>query len=140
MVDYELIQEWFRKADNDCRVAEFLFQLHPVPMDIICFHCQQAVEKWLKGYQVSKGISEPSKIHDLNKLLKQCIEFDTRFSQLVEECSALSDFGIIPRYPDEFEVTEHDVRRAFEHATAVKNFAPLLELRGAVAGYSESGE
>ncbi len=41
----ELIKEWIDYARNDLRAAEYLTNLHPQPIEIICFHCQQAAEK-----------------------------------------------------------------------------------------------
>jgi len=37
--------------------------------DAVCFHCQQAVEKLLKAYLISKNV-EFGRIHDLETLLK----------------------------------------------------------------------
>lgn len=40
----DLIREWMDYARNDLRAAEYLTNLHPQPVEIICFHCQQAAE------------------------------------------------------------------------------------------------
>jgi HEPN domain-containing protein len=69
--------------------------------EIICFHCQQAAEKWLKGYRVYMGIAEIPKTHELNKLRDACADFDPRFEEIAEECDFLMQFGVTPRYPDE---------------------------------------
>ncbi|TAL67168.1 MAG: HEPN domain-containing protein [Bacteroidetes bacterium] len=39
--------------------------------DSICFHSQQAAEKFLKLYLVYKGI-EPEKTHNISDLLYKC--------------------------------------------------------------------
>ncbi|MDR2606694.1 MAG: HEPN domain-containing protein [Oscillospiraceae bacterium] len=130
MVDYPLIREWFRHADDDYTVAKhLLYDLYPVQIEIICFHCQQATEKWLKGYLVYKGIDEPPKTHDLNKLRDMCADFDDSFCSLSDQLRFLTRFTIAPRYPDEWEVGANDASLAVNYATEINNFAPLAELR-----------
>ncbi|OGX39842.1 MAG: hypothetical protein A3G91_04790 [Omnitrophica WOR_2 bacterium RIFCSPLOWO2_12_FULL_50_9] len=43
-------KEWLRKGDSGLRSAEILIKEEHPPTDTACFHCQQAVEKYLKGY------------------------------------------------------------------------------------------
>ena len=47
------IKAWVAKAEQDFQAATFLAgkRKKPVP-EIVCFHCQQAAEKYLKGYSV----------------------------------------------------------------------------------------
>lgn len=47
-MDKEIIVEWFRFANMDLTTAKFNFEnMHPAPLEIICYHCQQAAEKYL---------------------------------------------------------------------------------------------
>jgi HEPN domain-containing protein len=85
-------------ADRDMASARFLTHMQPMPLEIIGFHCQQALEKYLKAFLVSNGI-EPEKSHDLIQLQKSCIGFDAGFSSLSRICSALSSFAAKARYP-----------------------------------------
>ena len=39
--------EWFELADMDFSAAEYLLGMRPLPVEIICYHCEQAVEKLL---------------------------------------------------------------------------------------------
>ena len=94
----DFVREWTVKADNDLASATFLLDMRPVPMEIVGFHCQQAVEKYLKAYLVLNGV-EPEKTHDLGLLLKRCEAFGTDFSQLSEACALLTDFSVKERYP-----------------------------------------
>jgi len=132
MVDYNYLDQWYFKADGDYRTAEILLEHYPIQADIICFHCQQAVEKWLKAYLVYNGVDEPPKIHDLTKLLTLCAEFDSSFELIHSQCDALTEYGVIPRYPDEFEVTDRQAQRAFEYAQEIRNFPPLAKLRAEI--------
>ena len=44
------VQQWFTFAQKDLAVAKHLRDtFYPEPMEIICYHCQQAAEKAIKG-------------------------------------------------------------------------------------------
>jgi HEPN domain-containing protein len=47
MDNKDIAREWFTIAARDFAAAEYLKNMHPVPIDIICYHCQQSVEKYL---------------------------------------------------------------------------------------------
>ena len=87
-MEREYIVEWFRFADMDFSSAEFLQGMSPQPFEIICYHCQQSVEKNLKGYLIEKGI-EPPKTHDLVDLNDMCSDIDKRFSENDKICGIL---------------------------------------------------
>jgi len=57
---------WVFFAHNDMLMVETLIE-HPEFTGGVAFHCQQAIEKYFKGYLVEHG-KEPLKIHDLLKL------------------------------------------------------------------------
>ena len=48
----DLVRDWLRKADLDCDVAARLVSEGDRFRDIVAFHCQQAVEKYLKSILV----------------------------------------------------------------------------------------
>jgi HEPN domain-containing protein len=64
----------------------------------ICFHFQQAAEKYLKAYIVAYELAF-KKIHELPELLRICKECNDSFSELQQECEFLTDFYIETRYP-----------------------------------------
>jgi len=122
-----LAQEWFHKAENDLLSAENNLKSEKVPTDAVCFHCQQCVEKCLKGYLVAKQIIFPH-IHNLLRLLELCKESDHEFEKLREDCLTLNDYAVEIRYPDDwFEPDLVDAQEAFQRAEAVKKFV-LLKL------------
>jgi HEPN domain-containing protein len=49
MVNIKEAQEWQRLAAMDLNTAEYLQNMSPLPLEIICYHCQQSAEKYLKG-------------------------------------------------------------------------------------------
>ncbi len=55
MDNLSIAQEWFVIANTDLASATFLQNMHPIPIEIICYHCQQATEKYLKGFLASHG-------------------------------------------------------------------------------------
>lgn len=75
MKNDNIVQEWFEYADKDLTSAEFLLKMEPVPSEVICFHCQQCGEKYLKGYLAYKE-EEIIKTHDLYLLYERCIKYD----------------------------------------------------------------
>lgn len=88
---------WFEFAEQDLEMAEIAFEKKIYNQS--CFHCQQAVEKFLKGYLLAKNKDRP-KIHFLDELLNLCIQIDKDFESLREYCSKLDDYYIPTRYPD----------------------------------------
>jgi HEPN domain-containing protein len=95
---------------------------NPVPLEIVCYHCQQAAEKILKAYSIAQG--EPLiKTHDLRIIMTQCISHDESFNSLSVSCSALTDYAVITRYPiGEDSVTEHDMKTALRNAAEIMDF------------------
>ena len=82
MVDKEFVAPWIQRADNDISTARYLTEnMRPLPIEIVCFHCQQAAEKYLKAFLVWND-QEPPKTHDLIELAKLCGSFDQNFLHL----------------------------------------------------------
>lgn len=64
-------EKWFMKAENDLLSIQNNLAAVEVPADVCCFHAQQAAEKYLKAYLISRQIKFP-KTHDLKALLNLC--------------------------------------------------------------------
>ena len=116
-----LAKEWFTFAEADLQSALFLLNMHPVPLEIICYHCQQSAEKYLKGFIALNG-GELLKTHDLLILNKKCCFYNNKLSILEDDCINLTDYGVQVRYPFHIDVTEEDTKMAIESAKRVKNF------------------
>jgi len=125
------VMGWFQFADTDLALAEHACSMHPCPLEIICYHCQQSAEKYLKGYLVHHG-TRPPKTHELDLLCNMCLEFDSRFDEIFDKCEMLSDYGVQPRYPNEMGIFEHHMQKALAYARQIKGFAPLQELRASL--------
>jgi len=128
-MENDIVSAWFRFADMDLDAAEVLQDNRPKHFEIICYHCQQAVEKYLKGYLIFKGIEKPPKIHDLIELCNMCTDIDERFDSILDKCYYLTQFGVQPRYPDEVDIDEYGTEKALQYANDIKDFELLAEVR-----------
>ena len=118
--------EWIRLAEMDIATSHHMFETyHPKPLEVVCFHAQQAAEKMLKCFLVSKD-SEIPKIHDLRVLCERCIEYDTNFSDIYEPSIMLTRYGVVPRYPTELRISEQNAKKAIEDAETVMSFIKEL--------------
>ena len=119
MVDMEFILPWIEKAENDISSAFHLAEtMHPVPAGIVCFHCQQAAEKYLKAFLVYNN-QEPPKTHDLIELAKLCNNFNTEFSLIFPKCEYLLPFASHTRYPGTSDPEGEDIKTALVYAKAI---------------------
>jgi HEPN domain-containing protein len=101
----------------------------PLPLEIICFHCQQAAEKYLKGYLVYKGVENVPYTHDLDLLSDMCLDIDERFADIEEACGVLTQYGVQPRYPHDMGLHKCDVQEALEYAQQIRDLEPLIQVR-----------
>jgi len=115
----DVAQEWFKIAESDLASAIFLQNLHPLPVEIICYHCQQAAEKYLKGFLALHG-EEIQRTHDLIQLNKSCQKFVEDFKDIEEACLMLTDYGINVRYPFPMDINESDMLIALRNVETVK--------------------
>lgn len=46
----DIANEWINVANLDLESAKFLMNMNSVPYQIVCYHSQQAIEKYLKAY------------------------------------------------------------------------------------------
>ncbi|MCL1931758.1 MAG: HEPN domain-containing protein [Treponema sp.] len=127
-MEVETTLEWFYFADADFDSAIILNEAYRKHNEIICYHCQQAAEKYLKAVLCYNGVIPP-KIHVLETLCALCSEFDPSFNQIAKDCAYLSPFAVRARYPLEMEVTEQNTIKALEIVQKVKDFLPIIELR-----------
>lgn len=86
-------------ADDDLAFAKAALEDNLEYYLQICFYLHQATEKILKAYILANAL-EFEKIHDLNKLLRICVQKDEEFSEFVETVKLLNPFYIGTRYPD----------------------------------------
>ncbi|MCL2067627.1 MAG: HEPN domain-containing protein [Treponema sp.] len=118
----EILQQWLDKASDDLRAAEYLSTMrHPMPDEIICFHCQQSAEKYLKAFIFLQDI-EPEKSHILEDLLTICQKYNAEFSTLLSKAILLTRYGVMPRYPNDLGITNEQMKTAIQYAKDVQEF------------------
>ncbi len=93
------VLEWINKAEQDYQTALVMARKrkNPVP-DIVGFHSQQCIEKYLKGLLVLKKIDFP-KTHDLIELLSILTEREPLLDALAPALRVLNPFSVQFRYP-----------------------------------------
>jgi len=118
----EIVAEWIRFARQDYESAVHLYETkHPRPLELICNLAQQAVEKALKAFLIAKD-SAPPKSHDLNQLCELCEAFDKRFGEVAPQCSSLTKYGVMARYPFEMEILDDETNMALQRAAKALSF------------------
>jgi HEPN domain-containing protein len=98
MADPSIVREWLSKADEDFNFAKINLEEDNKFYSQICFHFQQAAEKYLKTYIAAYDL-EFEKIHNLTALLKICGKKDASLLSLMEQCELLNAAYIDTRYP-----------------------------------------
>jgi HEPN domain-containing protein len=117
------IQVWIDKADQDLATAKLIYLHIPSYLDIIAFHCQQAVEKYIKAVLVSFDLSF-RRSHDLIYLLEVLAQNVVVSEELYEKASLLNSFSVEVRYPNQ---TIHLSREEIEYAISVsENFREFI--------------
>ncbi|MCF6334250.1 MAG: HEPN domain-containing protein, partial [Spirochaetales bacterium] len=98
----KLLSFWKIKADNDIKTIENELKSEEPVTDSICYHSQQAAEKYLKLFLVSEGI-EPARSHNIAFLKNECEKNNSAFSKLTD-IEYLTDYAVDLRYPDNFYI------------------------------------
>ncbi|TET56169.1 MAG: HEPN domain-containing protein [Promethearchaeota archaeon] len=93
----QLVEEWLKRGKRDLETAKILFSSSDY-FDIILFHIHQAVEKYIKGFLISRGWML-QKIHDLEVLITEAIKFDDFFMKHLDFGRKLTGFYFEERYP-----------------------------------------
>lgn len=96
----------------------------PKPLELICYHCQQATEKALKALIIATlENSDVPKTHDLSLLadiLSEQFEID---ESLYNACSDLTPYGVKIRYPKEISVDESLTQKALSDKNKIIEWA-----------------
>lgn len=116
----DFIKQWLIKANEDLLVVNKLTENEIIATSSVCFHCQQAVEKFLKAFLIANGV-ENKKTHNIEYLLSECADFDKDFAEI--DPKELSDFGVDVRYPGDMFVPDQDETLEYKNlAIKIKDF------------------
>ena len=131
----EEYREWLIFAKTDYESAKYLNSapFHPRPLNVICYHCQQAAEKAVKALIVYFGNQGGMpKVHDISFLIGQIKHIIQEKKGIVVEnellikADSLSKYGVAPRYPNEIEVHEYMVEKALADSEAIMNWVEMI--------------
>jgi HEPN domain-containing protein len=119
----DLVNNWILKADKDLTSAEHELTFgDDAVTETICFHSQQAAEKFLKAYLVYLEISF-TKTHEIGELITHCELKDNEIGALKEEVDILTDYAVTVRYPDDFYLPEiEEAKEAYDLAIKVRDY------------------
>ena len=120
MDDYA--KKWLLKANNDLKAATSLLKMPSgeIVTEAVCFHAQQAAEKYLKAFLVTHDI-DFGKTHNLEFLVELCASQDRDFRQF--NVGNLTSYAVEVRYPDEFYTpTLTEAKESVKIARQVKRF------------------
>jgi HEPN domain-containing protein len=87
---------------------------------IVCFHCQQCAEKYLKAYLQEHSV-EFERNHELVPLMRLCASLDPAFEVLKRDLESLKRYAVAVRYPG-IRVTRKSAEGAFHSAKRVRKF------------------
>jgi len=118
-IRHEYVGKWLEKASNDLMAAEHLLSVSGLS-DIICFHSQQAVEKFLKAVLAHQQVEIP-KTHDLEALLELTGLGEAEMGISLDDITTLTRYSAEARYPVNLPMLNvEDANNALEIAKKVQ--------------------
>jgi HEPN domain-containing protein len=120
-----LTREWLAKAEEDRSIAVSLFRRKKIPADTICFHAQQAAEKYLKAV-LQERRTRFGRTHKLMELVELLGTDAGTLPLMADDLRHLSDYAVIARYPG-FNANVQDARTAVAAMKRIRSIAmPLI--------------
>lgn len=93
-----VLRQWVEKAEHDLTAAGQIQKLgKEAPTDMVCFHAQQCVEKYLKAILVDEAIPF-TKTHDI-EILMNLIPPRRRPTITPTEQRLFTSYAVVVRYP-----------------------------------------
>jgi HEPN domain-containing protein len=126
MQNEEVVKEWIEKAEEDFGFASISLE-HTDYFAQICFHFQQAAEKYLKAFIIANGL-EFRPVHNLIELLEICRQKEPKIEEIGDACRYLNPFYIDTRYPVYWPTR-------YDRETAVKAKDLTEKIRGWIRGF-----
>ena len=100
----QLVRQWILKAENDLLNVTNNLDAEHTPWDTVCFHCQQAVEKYIKAVLVVQEHEIP-RTHDLEQIYSLIRSWIPELDAQRDELRWLTSYSVLGRYPVEVEDT-----------------------------------
>jgi HEPN domain-containing protein len=117
----EILRQWVEKAEHDLEAARRIMAVEEgCPYDTVCFHCQQAAEKYLKALLTLLGIQAP-RSHDLEKLA-HLLPTGHALAVSVSELASLNPYAVEVRYAGDWMLPQReDAASALDLAMRIRS-------------------
>ena len=90
--------DWVEKAEEDYRTAEKMIKAKPPAYNVVCFHGQQCMEKYLKSILALNNLII-ERTHALDYLCNKTIEKAPQLTFYRDALSKADAFAVQIRYP-----------------------------------------
>ena len=122
MADSRRYADWYQKAETDLRGAQILSE-HGADNSLVAFHCQQAIEKIIKGY-ILRETGRLLEGHSLVYLVRSASAFDGDFRRFMKDCAFVNQFYVETRYPADVPapVDERELAECIDTAKEVVGY------------------
>jgi len=97
----QAVDQWKAKAESDWKTVEILLESEQCPAETVCFHCQQFVEKLLKGFLTLREVESP-RTHDIRRLIQLAEPYAPELLTLIDRSDILTVHGVETRYPGDW--------------------------------------
>ncbi len=108
--------DWLERAECDLDSARILKDNDGDNCNA-AFHCQQCIEKALKGYLLYQHCRHFDG-HNLTFLCRSACKIDGKFNEWLDESTALNRYYIETRYPTDvgFDITDSELEKVYRMA------------------------
>lgn len=122
MADSRRFEDWYKKAQIDLQGARIL-KYHDGDNALVAFHCQQAIEKALKGFILEKT-QELLDGHSLVFLCRRASRLDEYFTDRLKDCAFVNQFYIETRYPADIPdpVDDDEIEECLKIAAEITDY------------------
>lgn len=111
--------EWVAFAEADFKAAGSLMRSRARNIsNIIGFHCQQCIEKYLKARLEEEGVPPP-KVHSLTALLGLLLPKEPLWASFTPSLLLLNNYAVKFRYPGQI-ATRADARAALKACRSIR--------------------
>jgi len=93
------VRDWLARADDDLLAIDTLLTGATIPWSAVCFHAQQAAEKYLKVLLIQRR-RRPPRTHDLAEVVSAARGAGCSLPDLDADCDALRVWAVGARYPE----------------------------------------
>lgn len=116
-------KEWFKKAEHDLATVEMIINTSGYP-DVAGVLLQQALEKYLKGYLISRGW-RLAKIHNLEDLLDEAVKHNKKYEKFYDLVTIITGYYFEEKYP--FGKSEVSLEEIKKQMPEVKDLINLIK-------------